>query len=276
MFDPLTAGIIFFIGLCIGSFLNVCIYRLPKDKSIVKPGSSCPQCGKLIRWYDNIPLLSYVFLGGKCRDCKAHISLRYPLVELLTAFLFLLAYHRCGYSLDLYIFCFFFAMLVLVSFVDIDYHAIPVYFCFIGIVGGMIFISIRSFYHIDLLTSDILSLPVIHSLIGMIFGMGFAYMFKFFGDVLLAFYLHFKKQDSIEGEKESLGLGDVDFLGMVGVFLGIKGAILTFFLAPFVAVLYAVYAFIFKKSHLIPYLPYLSVGCLIAFLWGDKILKLIF
>ena len=263
-------------GLCIGSFLNVCIYRLPQDKSIVRPGSACPKCGTFIKWYDNLPVISYLFLGGKCRQCKAPISLRYPLVELMTGLTFFLLFKEFGFSVDFFRYLLFFLLLIVVSFIDIDYHAIPVYFCFLGILAGLLF-SIWD--TIAILRGDFSSydlLPIVASLKGLIFGMGFAYMFKFFGDVFLNFYLQFKKIESIEGETESLGLGDVDFLGMVGVFLGVKGAVLTFFIAPFIALLYAAFAFIFKKSHLIPYLPYLSAGALVAFLWGDKIISLIF
>ena len=98
----------------------------------------------------------------------------------------------------------------------------------------------------------------------------------FFGDIGIDFYLKLRKQESIEGERESLGLGDVDFMGMVGVFLGIKAAVLVFFIAPFIALLYSIFALIFKKSHLIPYLPYLSLATVITFFWGNKILSFIF
>jgi leader peptidase (prepilin peptidase)/N-methyltransferase len=276
MLEQLIGLFIFLFGLCWGSFLNVCIYRLPQDKSVVAPRSFCPSCKNTIRWFDNIPVLSYVLLGAKCRVCKCRISLRYPMVEMLVGLLFLLAFHKFGVSPDLFKFAFFFAMLVLVSAVDIDYHAIPVYFCFLGILVGMgfaVYETVKMLHH-DV--SSLESFPIVGAFKGLIFGFGLSYLFKFFGDILLDFYLRFKKRESIEGETESLGLGDVDFLGMVGVFLGVKGAVLTFFLAPFVAVIYAIYAFTFKKSHLIPYLPYLSIGCMIAFLWGDKILSFIF
>ena len=268
--------VVMIFGLCIGSFLNVCIYRLPKEKSVVRPPSSCPKCGNFIQWYDNIPVLSFILLRAKCRNCRVNISWRYPLVEALTALTLVLLYIKFGLSLAFCKFAIFFLLLIVVSFIDIDYHAIPVYFCFIGIVIGFLFSIVETFKMSRFVALDLQTMPVCTAFKGLIFGFGFAYLFKFFGDIFLGIYLHFRKIESIEGETESLGLGDVDFLGMVGVFLGVKGAILTFFIAPFVAIVYAVFAFIFKKSHLIPYLPYLSVGTVVAFLWGDRILKLIF
>jgi prepilin signal peptidase PulO-like enzyme (type II secretory pathway) len=125
-------------------------------------------------------------------------------------------------------------------------------------------------------TVDFLALPFVLALRNLILGFGFGYLFKFFGDVFIDVYLTLRKKESIEGERESLGLGDVDFLGMVAVFLGIKSAVLVFFIAPFFAVLYSVFALIFKKSHLIPYLPYLSLATITVFFWGDKILNFIF
>jgi len=267
--------VVLLFGLCIGSFLNVCIYRLPKEKSIVRPPSNCPGCGNFIKWYDNIPVLSFILLGAKCRHCRTKISWRYPLVEALTAVTLMLLYVKFGLTLSFFKFALFFILLIVVSFIDIDYHAIPVYFCFIGIIVGLIFSVVETFQAVRCMVTDIQVMPIYIALKGLAFGFGFAYLFKFFGDIFLGIYLHFKKVESIEGETESLGLGDVDFLGMAGVFLGIKGAILTFFIAPFAAIIYALFAFIFKRSHLIPYLPYLSVGAAVAFLWGDQILKAI-
>jgi len=274
--------IIFIFGSCVGSFLNVCIHRLPKDKSIVFPGSSCPKCNTLIKWYDNIPILSYFFLKGRCRNCKDKISLRYPLVELITATFFLVLYLKLGLTIELAKYIFLFSLLVVVSFIDIDYHAIPVHLCFIGIIVGLLFSLWPTLRLFKAGVFDLEVLPLFRALKGLLFGFGFTYAFKFFGDIGIDFYLKLRKQESIEGERESLGLGDVDFMGMVGVFLGIHSpvsgfvvwdVVLVFFLAPFIALLYSIFAIIFKKSHLIPYLPYLSLATIIVFFWGNKILS---
>jgi leader peptidase (prepilin peptidase)/N-methyltransferase len=267
----------FVFGACLGSFLNVCIHRLPKDLSIVKPSSFCPKCKTSIRWYDNIPCISYLALKGRCRACKERISMRYPLVELITALLFLTLYMRFGLGINFFKFAFFFSLLVVVSFIDIDYHAIPIYLCFIGVTIGLVLSVIETAQILKTTTiTDPLGLPFVKTLRNLMLGFGFTYLFKFFGDVFITLYLSLRKKESIEGEKESLGLGDVDFVGMAAVFMGIKSAILLFFLAPFFAIIYSVFALIFKRSHLIPYLPYLSLASLTVFFWGDKILGLLF
>lgn len=268
--------LVFIFGLCWGSFLNVCIFRLPKDKSIIKPPSSCPRCRKFIKWHDNIPLISYLALAGKCRYCRKRISIRYPMVEAISGLIFLVLYLNFGFSLIAFKFALFFSLLVLVSFIDIDYHAIPAYLCVVGIVAGLAFALAETFQVLNNGLYSLERVPIVEAAKAMVFGFGFTYLFKFFGDAFIGFYLRLRKKDSIEGEKESLGLGDVDFMGMVGVFLGVKSVILVFFLAPFLAVLYSVFALVFKKSHLIPYLPYLSLAAVIVFFYGDNILKCIF
>jgi len=267
--------IVFIFGSIVGSFLNVCIYRLPKDLSVVRPRSSCPHCKALICWYDNIPLISFFALAGKCRKCKGKISLRYPLVECITAIFFVILYNQLGYSPVLYKYLFFFCLLIVVSFIDIDYHAIPAYLCFVGILFGLFYDLIFTAHLLARgMITDWQFVPILRSLKGLIFGLGFTYLFKFFGDIAIGLYLSWRKKESIEGEKESLGLGDVDFMGMVGVFLGMKQVVLVFFLAPFFALLYSAAALFLKKSHVIPYLPYLSLASVAVFFWEKQILKI--
>ncbi len=264
---------------CLGSFLNVCIHRLPQEKSLVRPRSFCPHCKKTIAWYDNIPLLSYALLAGKCRSCRARISLRYPVVEALCAglvFVLYLAFFERGYRFEFYQYSFFFCLLIVVSFIDIDYHAIPVYLCLLGITAGLFASAAKSIMLFKAGAFDFNSLPIIFSFKGLIFGLGFTYLFKLFGDVFVSVYLRLRKKESIEGEKESMGLGDIDFMGMVGAFMGAPAVIFVFFLAPFFAVGYTVVALLFKRTHLIPYLPYLSLATLVVFFWGDTILRFLF
>jgi leader peptidase (prepilin peptidase)/N-methyltransferase len=267
----IEAIIIFIFGLLLGSFLNVCIARFPQNQSIVRPRSFCPHCKKTIYWYDNIPVLSYLFLKGRCRFCKKRISIIYPLVELITAFVFLFLYNRFGPNLDLLKYSILFFLLIVVSGIDIKYHAIPAYLCILGIVIALIFSGVYTLEAFRKGSLDLNSLSLFNTLKGLIFGLGFSYLFKLFGDFFIGIYLSICKKDSIEGETESLGLGDVDFMGMIGAFLGIKAVVLVFFLAPFVALAYTIFALVFKKSHLIPYLPYLSIATFIVFVWGNNI-----
>tara|TARA_B100000315_G_C14542137_1_gene571467 strand:- start:454 stop:1146 length:693 start_codon:yes stop_codon:yes gene_type:complete len=230
-----------------------------------------------------------LLLGGKCRKCSVKIPIRYPLVELITSILIGVLYLFFGWSLLWIEFSVFFSLLILVSFIDIDYHAIPVYLCVVGIAIGLVFAFFKSGSIVNIVV-DFLRIfnfsqaqnitraptPFFNSTIGLLFGLGFTYLFKLFGDVFLSVYLSIRKKDSIEGEKEAMGLGDVDFMGMVGVFLGWKAVIPVFFIAPLFGVVYSVFALIFKKSHLMPYLPYLSLSTLTIFFWGDKILNFLF
>lgn len=268
---------IFILGSCVGSFLNVCIYRIPKKISVITPASFCPKCNNPIRWYDNIPIVSYLFLKGRCRKCAKPISLRYPLVELITGLLFLTLYIKFGFGINFFKFLFFFSLLIVCSFIDIDYRALPVSLLAIGIGGGIIFsfyetvLSLQGGYKVF----ELSKLAVVKAFYGLIFGFGFTYLFKFLGDTFLSLYLTWKKKDSIEGESESLGAGDVDFMGMVGVFLGAKLVVVTFFLAPFLALGYSVFALLTKRSHIIPYLPYLSGAAFISFIWRDNLLRML-
>ena len=265
-------------GLIFGSFFNVCIYRFPKEKSIVTPGSSCTKCETPIKWYDNIPVVSYILLLGKCRNCKEKISLRYPLVELLTAAVFCFCYHKFGFGYDFFRFCFLFSVCIQVSFIDIDYRAIPGWMCIVGMLVGIAgeFAYTIFKYGQSMIFMDPMQLPFIQSLLGAVIAMGVAYFLKLVGDLGLWVYLSLIKKEDLEGETESLGLGDVDFLGMVGAFIGWKLGILTFFLAPFVSIGWGVYLMVTKKSHLIAYLPFLAIAVFLATFWGNDIIRLIF
>lgn len=272
LLDLLIKVLMFVSGACVGSFLNVCIVRLPKDQSIITPRSNCPQCKAPVKWFDNIPLVSFFMLRGKCRSCRKQISWRYPVVEAITGLLVLALYVRLGMSAELAKFVFLFCMLVVVSFIDIEYHAIPGYLCVLGILVGIALSIPKTVFYFQHGIFDFFTLPVVRTVRALIVALGFTYLFKLFGDVFIAFYLWIRGRSTIEGEKESLGLGDVDFMGMIAVFLGVKQAIVIFFLAPFIAALYSIFAIFFKKSHLIPYLPYLSLATLLSFFWNKEIL----
>ncbi|MBN2483854.1 MAG: prepilin peptidase [Candidatus Omnitrophica bacterium] len=264
----------FILGSCVGSFLNVCIWRLPQNISIIKPRSYCPHCNAMIGWYHNIPLLSYWWLKRRCANCGQPIALGYFLVELVTAGLFLVLYIKFGFTAYFFKFAFFFCMLILMSCIDVRYHAVPEILPLLGIGIGVCWSFGETYFWFRQGGPTVLpgDLPFILAFRGLIFGLGFTYLFKLCADLGLRCYLHWRKLDSIEGETESLGLGDVDLMGMIGVFIGIKLSFIAFFAAPVFALLYVLFALFFKRSHLVPYIPYLSVAAFFAFLWGNRIL----
>ncbi len=225
--DPVYAGAIFVLGLAFGSFLNVCIYRLPLGLSAVTPGSACPSCKKPIRFYDNIPVLSWLILRGHCRNCKATISPRYLVIELLTAFLFLACYSHFGFTLSTLKYCCFGFLLLGLIFTDAETQLLPDKMTLPGVALGLIFslfvpvndlVSqlLPSFISFDSTSSlSPILLSFADSLLGMAVGASFIYGAG-------AIYLRAR---GVEG----MGFGDVKLMAMVGAFLGLKLTIFTIF-----------------------------------------------
>lgn len=276
----MLAAVIFISGLIVGSFLNVCIYRLPRKESIICPGSYCPHCKHKIAWYDNIPLLSYIFLKGHCRHCGFRISFRYFLVELITALLFVILFNRFGLCGDYFIFILFCCGLIVASFVDISHRIIPEEVSVGVLLIGLVINFIKSLPHF----SRFPNLPIINSLWGAIFGSGLIYLtalvFNFILFVIIGriykllkreFYL--MKEFEENEEASCMGGGDVSLMAMIGAFLGWRLTLLTFFIAPFFGAIVGLYVLIRKKSHLIPYGPFLSLAAFVALLWGDNIIR---
>lgn len=264
--ETLMKAFVFVFGSIVGSFLNVCIYRLPLEQSVVTPRSYCPLCKKTIRWYDNIPLLSYVFLRGKCRYCKGVISVKYPLVELATALSFLFLYVRFSTTFAFFYYVFFVCGLIVASFVDIQHRIIPDEISVGGIVAGFLINALGGLrlnpfaYH---------PARLINSLLGIVVGGGIIYLTGFMFDLV---YFKLLKKPPIQGETESMGGGDVKLLAMIGAFLGWQKAILIFFLAPILGLGAGIFNLLTKKDHTIPYGPFLSLAALLSIFWADKIL----
>ncbi len=193
-FLKISAVFFIAIGLCWGSFLNVCIYRIPIGKSIVYPPSACPSCGRMIKWYENIPVLSWLLLRGKCAGCKGKISIVYPAVEMLTGLLFLFSFMTAGYSIDLPFYLYFVSAMIVISGVDITHQIIPPSISIPGIGFGLLY---------GWLSPNTLFLD---SLFGMLLGGGVLLL------VIGVFYLVTKKI--------GMGGGDVALLAMIGAFLG--------------------------------------------------------
>ena len=261
---------VFFFGSIVGSFLNVCIYRLPLEKSVVKPRSYCPHCNKTIPWYDNIPFISYLILWGKCRSCKQRISLRYFLVELLSAGVFLFFYLRFGAGFNFAFYTLFACLLIVATFVDIAHRIIPDEVSLGGAVVGLFLSSLRGL-NVSPLNFNYSFLQ--SSLLGIIAGAGIIYLT---GKIFDLIYFKLLKKGPVDGETESMGGGDVKLLAMIGAFLGAKAAILTFFLAPFFGAIIGILNLLIKKQHTIPYGPFLSLAAFISLFYADQIIRLIF
>lgn len=196
------------LGLILGSFVNVLVYRLPLGKSIIFPSSACPQCGKPVAPYDNVPILSYLLLRGRCRHCRAPISWRYPLIEALVGAAALGIYFRHGFGLELGVELGFVAAMVALVFIDYDHHLLPNAITYPGIVAGLALAGPRE------------SITFVEALLGALLGAGLLWG-------VAEFYLRLRK---VEG----LGMGDVKMMGMVGAFLGWKPVLLTIFLGSLV------------------------------------------
>ncbi|MFH1338353.1 MAG: prepilin peptidase [Candidatus Omnitrophota bacterium] len=261
--------LIFVLGSIVGSFLNVCIYRLPKQESVVKPRSHCPKCKKQIPWYDNIPFISYIILRGKCRFCEQRIPFRYFLVELITAGVFLLFYVNYGLGFNFIYFALLACLLIIATFVDITHRIIPDEISIGGIVVGLTFNIIKP----CLLPANYYLLPVWDSLLGILAGGGIIFIT---GKTFDLIYFKLLKKGPVDGETESMGGGDVKLLAMIGAFLGWKAAVLTFFLAPFLGAAVGIVNLVVKKQHTVPYGPFLSTAAFISLFWADAIIRLIF
>jgi len=244
-------GLIMIFGLCVGSFLNVCIYRIPLESwSIIKPTSSvCLHCKEKIHFFDNIPVLSYIFLRGKCRHCKTHISIRYPIVEILSGLFAICLIFRFGFTIDALIYYCLICALLVITFIDIDYQIIPNVISIPGIPIG--FICALFLKNMDWQSS----------LIGLLGGGGILFCVAYT-------YLKIKK---IEG----IGLGDVKLLAMLGAFLGLKGVLFIIFMSSAIGTLSGIIVMIHERKATlklaIPFGPFLSLAAMLYIFWGDVI-----
>ncbi|MFH0838565.1 MAG: prepilin peptidase [Candidatus Omnitrophota bacterium] len=259
--------IVFIFGSLLGSFLNVCIHRLPFGQSIVTPRSYCPKCKKAIAWYDNIPFISYLFLIGRCRHCKEKISFRYFLVELITALFFVVFYTIFGLGYNLFFYTLFICGLIIATFIDIQHRIIPDEISIGGIVAGFLLSTLVGF-HIKPFSYDMR--PMLNSLLGIIAGGGVIFLTGFLFD---AVYFKLLKKPPIQGETTSMGGGDIKLLAMIGAFLGWQNALLTFFIAPFLGIGVAIVNLITKKDHTVPYGPFLSIAAVFVIFFGKYILS---
>lgn len=256
----------FILGAIIGSFLNVCIFRIPRDKSIVRPGSSCPGCSAPIRFYDNIPLISYLVLRGKCRKCAEPISIRYPAVELLTALFFAGIAWRFGLSVDAAAALVFACILIVISFIDLEFQVIPDIFSLGGLLLGMLLSFLRTtpFFGQELLV-PFGSLPaILQSLLGVLLGGGILYAIARLYEVVR--------------KAEGMGGGDIKLLAMIGAFCGITGVVFSLVAGSIVGALVGLPLMLIKgqgTKYAVPFGPFLSLGALLYVFAGDTLINAI-
>jgi len=246
---PSAFIIVFIVGLLIGSFLNVCIYRLPREESIVFPSSHCPACSKPVKPYDNIPVLSFILLRGKCRFCDLPISWQYPLVELLHGLGYIFIFYEFGFFWKTLVYSLLFSSLVVVTFIDLSHQIIPDVITLPGMVLGLI------------AGSTILPLGPFRSFAGLVVGGGIFYLIAILSVVIL--------------KKEGMGGGDIKLIAMLGAFIGWKGVLLTIFLAALSGAVSGLLLILLKgrnRSEPIPFGPFLVLGALVSLFWGNEIL----
>jgi leader peptidase (prepilin peptidase)/N-methyltransferase len=258
-------------GLVIGSFLNVVILRLPQGASISTPRSRCPQCKQLIHWYDNIPVVSYLLLGGACRRCKKKISIRYPLVEALTGAVSILLYMKFGLTVEWAIFLGLSAALIVLAFIDLDHRILPDPITLNGIWIGML-VSVylaqpsplvaRMFRSVGIEGASPRMIALASSLLGAIVG----------GGLLWAVAEAYLRLRGIEG----MGFGDVKMMAMVGAFLGAPLALLTIM---FGSLLGSIVGLVLircankTREYELPFGTFLSFAGVFAVLYGDELVR---
>ncbi len=248
--------IIVIFGLIVGSFLNVCIYRLPREISIVSPPSACPVCNTAIKPWDNIPLISYLLLMGKCRNCGEKISIRYPIVELLNGLLYFLVVYFFGFGWQLIPLFAFVSAMIVITFIDIDFQIIPDVITIpgiaVGVISSTLFISDPLF---NLHESDMLN-GLINSIIGALVGGGLYFLIAVVS-------------------KGGMGGGDIKMMAMVGAFIGWKGVLLVTFIGSLTGSLVGIILMVFKgknRKTKVPFGPFLALGSLITLFLGGKII----
>lgn len=236
-------------GLAIGSFLNVCIYRVPLGKSISFPPSACPSCGAGIKPYHNIPVIGYVILGGRCHSCGGRISARYPAVELLNGLLYVAALYWFGPTVKAAGAMLLLSVMVVVTFIDLEHKIIPDGITLTGIPLGLV------------LGPLVFGTPFLDSVIGVLAGGGLLFGVGVLGSMALG--------------KEGMGGGDVKLMAMVGAFLGWKMALVSIFIGAFLGSFVGVPLILFKvmdRHTMIPFGPFLAIGSVVALFFGDEML----
>ena len=232
---------VFPVGLVVGSFLNVCVFRLPEGQSVITPRSQCPHCQQPIAWFDNIPLFSYIWLGRRCRHCQGAISLRYPILELMNGLGYVGIVATFGWTWVAGVYAVFFSALLVVAWIDLDHLIIPDVISLPGIVMGLV------------AAATVLPIGLVNAVVGVVLGGGILW-----GLAILSPYMF---------GKEGLGGGDIKLLAMIGAFLGWQSALLTLMLASVTGAVVGIGLLVCKvmeRGHYIPFGPFLVFGALVS------------
>lgn len=240
-----------FIGMAVGSFLNVCIYRWPEGLSVVRPRSRCPSCERPIAWYDNVPVLSWLILRGRCRHCGSRISVQYPAIELATGLIWLALVLHFGFGVEAIRGGVFMSLLLGIAILDARHRIIPDQFSVLGALAGIGFAAIPG------------GISLTTALIGAVVAYIFMWLIKLGGEAAF--------------KKPALGVGDIHMMAMVGAFLGLGGAVLTVMLGSFLGLVIGVPLTMLRGRLKVlgTYLPlgtFLALGAAIGYVWGDAII----
>ena len=241
---PVLAGAVFCFGLAVGSFANVCIHRLPRKESVVFPGSHCPACSAAVRPLDNIPVISYIALGGKCRDCATRISPIYPVIETVTAVLLLAGFFKFGPSFDFLVYAVVAPALVIITAIDIEHQIIPDVITLPGIALGLV-VGTYTIGYAD-------------SLLGFFAGGGLFYLLAVLSN-------------------GGMGGGDIKYIAAVGALLGWQKVLLVIFIGSLLGSVVGVFQItVQKKSRksLIPFGPFLATGTLVTLFYCNSLIRL--
>ena len=241
---PVLAGAVFCFGLAVGSFANVCIHRLPRKESVVVPGSHCPACSAAVRPLDNIPVISYIVLGGKCRDCATRISPIYPVIETVTAVLLLAGFFKFGLSFDFLVYAVVAPALVIITAIDIEHQIIPDVITLPGIALGL---AVGTY-----------TIGYTDSLLGFFVGGGLFYLLAVLSN-------------------GGMGGGDIKYIAAVGALLGWQKVLLVIFIGALLGSVVGVFQItVQKKSRksLIPFGPFLATGTLVTLFYGNSLIRL--
>lgn len=247
--DYSTIVIAALFGLCIGSFLNVVIHRLPRGQSIVTPPSRCPKCGYRLQWYDNVPVLGWLMLGGRCRKCRAPISAQYPIVEFITGALFVLVVWATPDVALMVSRLTLVCVLIALFGIDLEHQILPNSITLPGIIIGLIFSAVAAPGWKD-------------AVLGVLLGGGLLY------GIAAAYYL--------VRREEGLGMGDVKMLAMIGAFLGWKAVLVTLVLSSFSGAIVGVGLIAAQRGGMrvaLPFGTFLALGALAAMLVGDPLIN---